>query len=293
MSSDEEHRLARDPQSLNPVVAHSGPVSYIEYYDDTPTTNNKPIVLETAWPIVVNGQHWLTVLCTPSKLNYFVVGFLYNEALINGPDDILNVHIDQLATREPQGETVIRVELQDRELRLPERRTLTSGCGGGIPFVDLAAARDRVESRLCVTPRRIAELMSQLMDSVANDYHRVGGFHSSALSDGRQLLVVTTDIGRHNTLDKVAGECLTRDIPMQDTILLTTGRISVEMLGKAARMQVPIIATLNSPTHLAIELAREWRITLIGYARGAKMHVYTEWQRVQPDITLQETAPDA
>jgi FdhD protein len=66
---------------------------------------------------------------------------------------------------------------------------------------------------------------------------------------------------------------------MQDAILLATGRISVEMMGKAARMGVPVVATLNSPTHLAVELAREWDITLIGYARGTKMHVYTGWQR--------------
>jgi FdhD protein len=292
MSSDEQHRLAEDPQSLIPVVAHSEPVRYIQYYKGTGTAADKPLVLETAWPMVVNGQHWLTVLCTPSKLNYFVLGFLYNEALISSPDDILDMHIDQLPTHEPQGEAVIRIELQNRDLRLPQRRTLTSGCGGGITFVDLAAARDRVESQLCITPHRITELMSQLLASVADDYRRVGGFHSAALSDGKQLLVITTDIGRHNTLDKVAGECLARAIPMQDTLLLTTGRISVEMLGKAARMQVPIVATLNSPTHLAVELAREWHITLVGYARGAKMHVYSEWQRIRPDTTTQESAPD-
>jgi FdhD protein len=293
MSSDEEHRLAKDPQSITSVVAHSEPVSYIQYCDDTPATANKPIILETAWPLVVNDQHWLTVLCTPSKLNYLVLGFLYNEALISSLDDVLDIRIEQLTTHEPQGEAVIRVELQNRELRLPERRTLTSGCGGGITFVDLAAARDPVESSLCVTPSRVADLMSKLMASVADDYQSVGGFHSAALSDGRQLLAVTADIGRHNTLDKLAGECLTRAIPMHDTILLTTGRISVEMLGKAARMQVPVVATLNSPTHLAVELAREWHITLVGYARGTKMHVYTEWQRIQADPTSEEDTPDA
>ena len=67
---------------------------------------------------------------------------------------------------------------------------------------------------------------------------------------------------------------------MREAILLTTGRVSVEMLGKAARMQVPVVATLNSPTHLAIELAHEWRITLIGYARGTGMHIYAGRERI-------------
>ncbi len=97
-------------------------------------------------------------------------------------------------------------------------------------------------------------------------------------------MVTATDIGRHNTLDKVAGECLARNISMHQAILLTTGRISVEMLGKAARMRVPIVVSLNSPTHLAVQLAHEWGITLIGYARGTKMQVYTGWQRISSTL---------
>ncbi len=107
-----------------------------------------------------------------------------------------------------------------------------------------------------------------------NDHRHVGGFHTAGLSDGQQLLVIATDIGRHNTLNKVAGECLARNISMQEAILLTTGRVSVEMLGKAARMQTPVVVSFNSPTHLAIELARQWRITLVGYARGTMIHFY-------------------
>ena len=146
--------------------------------------------------------------------------------------------------------------------------------------MDLAAAREPIASPFEISTRQISNLMSCLMALVAEDRRRIGGFHTAGLSDGHCLLVVATDIGRHNTLDKVAGECLTHNIPMRDSILLTTGRVSTEMLGKAARMQVPVVATLNSPTHLAVELARQWGITLIGYARGTQMHVYTGWQRV-------------
>ncbi len=287
MSKNGTHRSVKNLDSLAPVVAHSESFVYLESQADEISCARKPMVIESAWPLIVNGQHWLTVLCTPTKLDYFVLGFLYNEGLITSPDEVLNLEIGQSAAKYPPDEAMIRVELQDRDLRLPERRTLTSGCGGGITFVDLAAAREPVGSSLQVTLRQIADLMSQLTAAVADDYRRVGGFHTSGLgipfpweNDGRQLPVVTTDIGRHNTLDKVAGECLARDISMREGILLTTGRVSVEMLGKAARMQVPIVASLNSPTHLAVELAREWRIALIGYARGSKMHIYTGWQRI-------------
>lgn len=274
MSTNGTNRMQQNWAYLTPVVAHSEPVAYLEYVGEDADCASKPVVIESAWPLIVNGQHWLTVLCTPTKLAAFALGFLYNEGLISSPQEVLHIQIDQ----PPEG--VIRVELQDRDLNLPVRRTLTSGCGGGITFVDLAAAREPVCSSRRVTAAQVTALMSELMAAVAGDYRRVGGFHTAGLSDGRQLLVVSTDIGRHNTLDKVAGECLAGDIPMHDAILLTTGRVSVEMLGKAARMRVPIVATLNSPTHLAVELAREWHITLIGYARGTKMHIYTGWERM-------------
>jgi FdhD protein len=223
---------------------------------------------------MVNGEHWLTVLCTPVKMEYFALGFLYNEGLIAAPDDVLDLQLG------PGADRVIRVELRDRDRRPPRRRTLTSGCGGGITFVDLAAARQSTRSSVRVTAAQILTQMGRLLDTVDADHRRIGGFHTSGLSDGHRLLVITVDIGRHNTLDKIAGECLDRGIPMTEAILLTSGRVSVEMLGKAARMQAPVIASFNSPTHLAVELARQWGITLIGYARGSSMHVYSHPERI-------------
>ena len=181
MSRNGTHLLAQNLESLIPVVAHSEPAVYLECQGDKPRDASKPMVLETAWPLIVNGQHWLTVLCTPTKLYYFVLGFLYNEGIITRPDEVLDLQIGQSAAKYPPDEAVIRVELQDRDLHLPERRTLTSGCGGGITFVDLAAAREPVGSSLQATPNQIADLMCQLTAAVADDYRRVGGFHTSGL----------------------------------------------------------------------------------------------------------------
>lgn len=269
-----------DLELHTPVVAQSQLTPYLEYVDDAVTYNNKPMVVESIWPVFVNDEHWLTVLCSPPHLEYFVIGFLFNEGLITGPDDILSLQIGK------SPEEVIRVQLKGRDSKLPQHRTLTSGCGGGITFIDLSAAREPLVSSFQTTPREILTLMGQLLATVAGDRHRIGGFHTTGLSDGAQFLVITTDIGRHNTLDKVAGECLVRRISMQNTILLTTGRVSTEMLGKAARMQVPVVVTINSPTHLAVELARTWGITLIGYARGPRLHIYTGWERIRVKASL-------
>jgi FdhD protein len=104
--------------------------------------------------------------------------------------------------------------------------------------------------------------------------------HSSALSDGEQLLLVAQDVGRHNTLDRLWGACLAQDIDPAGHLILTTGRVSSEMLNKAAKMRVPVVASRTSPTSLSVRLAREWNMALIGYVRGGSLNVYTGWWRL-------------
>ncbi len=262
------------PWEVESAIAVGGPVPYWEIADGAATLAYKPMIRETPWTLLVNGQHWLTLLCTPTDLQAFVLGFLFNEGIIEQLADVSSLEIVEA----PEAQVV--VELARRDVSLPQHRTLTTGCGGGITFFDLAAQREPIHSQRRVTPEQISTLMQALIAHVAREHRAVGGFHTSGLSHGEGFAVIASDIGRHNTLDKIAGACLLRGEPTHDAILLTTGRVSTEMLGKAARMRVPVVATVNSPTHLARELARAWQITLIGYVRGARMHVYTGWERV-------------
>jgi len=111
-------------------------------------------------------------------------------------------------------------------------------------------------------------------------YRETGGVHTSALSDGEQILVAAEDIGRHNTLDKIAGLCLMNNVWPQTRILITTGRISSEMLQKAAQLAAPILISRTSPSSLSIEMAERYGITLIGYARKHRFNVYSNKQRI-------------
>ena len=112
-------------------------------------------------------------------------------------------------------------------------------------------------------------------------YRETGGVHTSALSDGKRILLSAEDIGRHNTLDKIAGLCVMNNLWPDVRILITTGRISSEMLQKAARLHTPILISRTSPSSLSIEMAQKYGITLIGYARRQRFNVYTNGQRVE------------
>jgi FdhD protein len=129
----------------------------------------------------------------------------------------------------------------------------------------------------------------QAVQAAAELHQAVGGVHTSALAsastiDGADsLLVVAEDIGRHNTLDRIRGQCLLKNLATDDCILLTTGRISSEMLYKAAHMGVPVIASRTSPTSMAVALGKAWNVTVLGYVRQTSLNVYTGRERITND----------
>jgi len=250
-------------------------VSYLSLSADEIRPIEKPVVRETAWTIYVNGQELVTILCTPNKMSFLILGFLASEGIIQSLDDVALLRVC-----EDEG-NVVEVRLKNEGLALPRKRVLLSGCGGGVTFEDLKANHARLTSSLTVTPARISKLMRDLQKS-AEVYQTAGGVHASALSDGERLLVIAEDVGRHNTLDKIRGQCLYHHMPTKDRIILTTGRISSEMVNKAVRMETPILVSRTSPTDLGVRLADSWGITLVGYARGRRMNLYTHPERITP-----------
>jgi FdhD protein len=224
---------------------------------------------EMALAIYVNRQELVTILCTPTKLNGLVLGFLWAEGIISGMNDVANMRVCE-------EESLAEVMLNDSAYELPKQRTLTSGCGGGAIF---KTQRQSVDSDFVTTPKEILSLMKQLQSRMAL-YRLCGGVHTSALCDNKNLLVVAEDIGRHNTLDKIQGECLLRGLSTRDRLLLCTGRVSSEMMVKAAKMQSPVVVSRHSPTGSAVALARDLGIALVGHARGSRLSVYSHPERL-------------
>lgn len=167
----------------------------------------------------------------------------------------------------------------------PRRAIVTAGCGGGLTFDDLSGVHEPLQSDLRATPDQLAAFMRQLHLG-AELYQTARGVHTALLTevegpdnDGRVLLQVE-DIGRHNCLDKLQGAALLAGIPTKDRVLLSSGRISSEMINKARRLETPIVCSRTSPTSLSLALAEAWNITIVAYLRQDRMRVYTHPERV-------------
>ncbi len=236
-------------------------------------------VIEEAFvSIFVNGQELATIMSTPRDQDKLALGFLRNENIITGMDDVRAVHIC------PSG-ACVDVWLRRAEFQQPQRRILTSGCGGGVTFTDLAETLPPLASDLRVPAATISELMVA-MQRRGTLYARSRGVHTAGLAAGSELRAVAEDVGRHNTVDKLRGDFMLRGLDTQDHILLTTGRISSEMISKAARMGCAIVASRTSPTSMSVRLAREWNIALCGYVRRGRLNVYAHPERLGLDAPL-------
>lgn len=248
-------------------------VGYTGFYGDESRPVRGVVPAEAVITLQVNGQALIRLMCTPTNLEDLAVGFLFNEGLIATLEELAVVELCG-------GGEGVDVWL-NHDIDTPTVRSITSGCSGGTTFEDIRSAEHQIESDLVLTPGQVTGLMEQLSDE-ATLYRRAGGVHTAALADlgeGR-LICVAADVGRHNTLDKIAGSCLRQGRSTEDGVLLSSGRVSSEMVSKVAHMGVPVVVSRTSPTTLSIDLAQAWGITLIGYTRRRSFRVYTEPGRI-------------
>jgi len=259
-------------------VAEGGayPVTYTGYYDGERRPVRGVVPMEEMITLHVNARPLVSLMCTPTWLEELALGFLYNEGLIEGMDEVAVLELCG-------GGRCVDVWLE-HDIDVPKLRVITSGCSGGTTFEDVASAHHEMRSDLRVTPQQVTRLMQEFLRATTL-YRRAGGVHGAVLTDGVQLLCMAEDIGRHNALDKIAGVCLRQGHPLRDRILLTTGRISSEMVNKVARMGVPVVISRTSPTSLSIQLAQAWGITLIGYTRRRSFRVFAGAERVVDHLT--------
>lgn len=253
------------------------PIQYQQIKRGREETISADVIVETPVSLTVNGEHWLEFMCTPIELEALAVGFLFNEGLVHTLKEIASVRVCD------SGDNVD--VWTHHSVNKPTRWRRTSGCSGGMTAVDTNSSTVLSLNGATLSIEMVGNLITQLFTS-QQLYRSAGGVHTSAMSDGKRIFVTAEDIGRHNTLDKIAGLCLLEAIDFPRRVLLTTGRISSEMMQKSYRLGASIVISCTAPSSLSINLANSWGITLIGYARRNRFNTYTHPDRITPNLKV-------
>jgi len=251
---------------------------FFSYHDSALQATEGHVVQEFPLQLIVNGREIATLIGSPHDLRFLVAGFLRLQGFVQGLSDF-----EMFSVCEDFGTANVRIKGE-----LPERLkpVLTSGCGTGVSFSmpDTVKSPDRHgagRDAALIPPTDIFTLMNHL-STRAEQYRSHGGIHSAAVGRGGELLLYAEDLGRHNTLDRIAGEALFKGIELGGTMLVTSGRISTEMVAKAALLGVRLIASRTSPTDMAIKLCEQSGICLVGYVRGGRFTVYCHPELIEP-----------
>jgi FdhD protein len=235
-------------------------------------------IQEIPLTIYLNEQEVVTLLCTGKDPVALAVGFLKADGLLNDRKELKDVRIEQVSDRIVAHVLSTYGPVSSQMVQ----RTITSGCGKGTGFdrVTEEIKHLTITSGLKVGPDDLFQLMEEL-NKRSTLYRATGGCHNAALAGTDRLLIFYEDLGRHNAIDMIQGKCFLDDINTNDKLIVTTGRISSEILIKAIRLGVPVLASRSAATRFAIDLAREVNMTLVGYVRGQRMVVYNHAGRIK------------
>lgn len=239
-----------------------------------------PVTREIPLTIILNNRELVTLLCSPLELGYLAIGFLFSTGWLENKNEI-----EKITVHAQEGVVHVKTrENKKRADRLSGKQTIAASGGQTLQHPTDTPAQEKVNSRFSMSAAQVLALVIQFQQK-SQIFKTTGGVHSAALCDKRDILVFSEDIGRHNAIDKIRGRCVLDSLPTANRVLITSGRVSSEIVLKAARMGIPILVSRSAPTDLGVRLASELGLTLVGFARGDKMNVYTEGRRI---VTVEE-----
>ena len=271
ISPTEVHRLEGQKLSLQPdFVAVEEPLEIKLLVGDS----------TAAQPISITMR-------TPGNDESLALGFLFTEGIIKHGSDVQSIH----AAEGPSG-NALTVQLKSHvtvDLAKLERHFYTTSSCGVCGKASLEAVQQQCNIELPKTQWKVpSQVLYSLPDSLRNqqaNFAQTGGIHGCALFDlDGNFILSAEDVGRHNALDKLIGQCILSmpPIPLSNHILMLSGRISFELVQKAAMAGIRFIAAVGAPSSLAIDLAEDMGITLVGFLRGERCNIYTHPHRVNP-----------
>ncbi|MFB5252649.1 formate dehydrogenase accessory sulfurtransferase FdhD [Bacillus mycoides] len=251
----------------------------VRYQSGTFSKQTDEVVTESPITIKLNSEEYVTVVCTPNYIEDMVIGFLISEGIISSYKDI-----EELWIQKENGIVHVKSsKINPLYQTLYNKRYVTSCCGKsrqGFVFVnDAAKAKKLHDIHITITPEECFHLMTSLQQS-STTFRQTGGVHNTALCDRNNILLSRMDIGRHNALDKIYGHCLRNNISVQGKIIAFSGRISSEILLKVSKIGCEIVLSKSAPTKLALQLAHDLGITVVGFIRNGSCNIYTHPERI-------------
>ncbi len=235
------------------------------------------VVRESEVSIVINEHKVVTLACLSENLYELAVGYLFSEGLLSGTKQILQVTLSNNIAK-------LTVDICSKQIEdFLSNRTQVSGCGGGVSKSDSFALADDDNSITSDSyalfpfePGTIAALMKDFQQK-SHLFISTGGVHGAAIVDNERAVILSyaVDIGRHNAVDKVIGDSLIRGRDLSKCTILTTGRVSFEIINKICRLNIPVIISRSAPTSKAVSRANLRNIYLIGFARGTRFNLYS------------------
>lgn len=244
------------------------------------------VAVEYPLTVTLNGEEFATIVCTPSDLKDMVLGFLASEGVIRFPKEIKSLTLD-----ESQGYAHVET---DSNLNVSQdfymKRMIGSCCGKSrhFYFQNDAKTAKTVMSQWKLSADRCLALMDELQQQSVF-FKKTGGVHNAALCTEDGIVAIRTDIGRHNALDKLYGHSLENHIRMADKAVAFSGRISSEVLLKISKIGTGILLSKSAPTDLALDLAEELNITVVGFIRANSMNIYTHPWRIKESVLTEQT----
>lgn len=225
--------------------------------------------------MAVNGEKLVTFMCTPKDLGDLAAGHLYTRGLIKGMEDVNGIaacHDMKMIS------AFIKGDIKDELLTIP--KVILSGCGSGSLFDKKLLEREKLDFSGFTIPLEEIKIAFKEMAGNAPMYKTMGGVHCASIKHPAFIPSVREDIGRHNAVDKAVGAAIKAGIPLSKSIALTTGRLSLDMVLKAAAGKIPVVASLSIPSDLAIQLADHLGICLIGRIGSPSPIVYNFKERI-------------
>lgn len=235
------------------------------------------VTRELPLKIILNNREIVTLLCSPMDLKYLAIGFLSSEGLLKSKDEVKKIVVDDR-------KGVVHVEAEEDKERVSEplsQRLIASGGGRGTSFYSNVDAQGQVKvaSQFRISAAQVLALVKRFQRH-SQIFRITGGVHSAALCDTKCILVFSEDIGRHNAIDKVFGKCIVNNISTDGRLIITSGRVSSEIVLKVVKRNIPVLVSRSAPTNLGVRLAGNLGVTLVGFVRGERMNVYTAGWRI-------------